>query len=312
MLVRLNQIAGNKSDINTEKLDTVLERSSKSIFAIKKSIGEYDAKVAYCKNITGGNQFNHLSNLAKNVDIKLPKRCGWMYDPHNYKLGRGAFGSKDGADLDKTSGEWMWDLNEAKKRYHIDLCAQGVSRCRGIADSEFNKKCGWCKDSAKAVPIDSFGDLAYPEVRIARCQPKSIVKDASSCTPEGFTGTILPNTPISRNQILSQTINPGDYETGAINYSLQAGSNSIPMHDLSKKRAWEIYGKGSLYPVNESSFLSTRVTVKDALNGFEGKVEKSISGANNTLVFFGRNLSCNKGVNDKYDFTIEEQFNLLR
>jgi hypothetical protein len=314
MPVDLNAVMHNVHDDYKSNLKDKITSANNTFIAEPVSEEEYKRKIAYCKGSGSANKFDHLTFLARTVDKQDPKRCGWVYN-NDFTKGTGAFGSINNQDdvpgEEKTPGEWMWNLDAARKRYHIDHCTKLVTNCRQIANPEFNKKCAWCKQSKKGVPIDLFNELAYPEVRIARCSTKSIIRDASKCN-EGFTGTILPNTPISRNQIYNQIINPGDYETGAINYSLNVGSQDNSFSDISKKKACEIYQKRALYPLNESALTSNRLTEKDALNGFERKVDHSISGANNSLVFSGRNLSCNKGINDKYDFGVEAQFNLIR
>jgi hypothetical protein len=316
MSLNINAVTQNNRDINNTKLADIVSSSDEALRLLKQSEKDYERKVAACKPKPNINQFDQLTLLANNVNKQDPKRCGWIYNSNDYTKGRGAFGSiikqDDIQGEEKTPGEWMWNLDAAKKRYHIDHCTKGVKTCRQIGEAQFNKKCGWCKEKGgRGVPIDSKGELAYP-TDSSNCLKDNLVEQAALCSREGFTGTILPNTPISRNQIYNQIINPGNYETGAINYSLNVGSQDNSFDDISKKKAWKIYHKRALYPVNESSLSSSRLTEKHALNGFDRKVDRSMSGANNSLVFSGRNLSCNKGINDKYDFGIESQFNLLR
>ena len=124
----------------------------------------------------GTNQFNHLSNLAATQTDPTTQSCGWVYNTANPDTGGGAYGTNSGPfNTDKT-GTWMWNLNEAKERYHTDICRR-LTSCGDVGS--FNGLCGWCKTENRGVPINANGTLAYPTGTFTSCGENPVINTGS-------------------------------------------------------------------------------------------------------------------------------------
>ena len=87
-----------------------------------------------CENVGNGDQFSHLSSLAGSIDTKSRLRCGWVYNTSDYTQGRGALGTSSGPIKTDASGTWIWNLDDAKKKLHTDICKR-VQDCGDIGAS---------------------------------------------------------------------------------------------------------------------------------------------------------------------------------
>lgn len=279
------------------------------------SNNEYLKQKAACEATGSGDQFSHLSSLASSVDTSSRLRCGWVYGKP-YTTGRGALGISKGPINSTASGTWMWDLNDAKKKYHDDIC-KGVKDCGDIDADMYNGKCGWCSKYGKAVPI-SNNQLAYPTDSKMRCPQKKLITNSASCTQgfsnpsskiQGFTNpsrcTPLPSGAYSRDCLLQKVIGAGCSDAGTMFKALQAGSNNDYLSNLRQQAAWSVYQQMAAIPLDETGLQTGKISISTALNGFNKVQDQAASPQNGALQYAARDLCYNSGTIDKYDFCVE-------
>jgi len=267
------------------------------------------AKIAECQGSGVGDKFAQLSSLASSVDTNSRLRCGWIYGS-TYTQGRGALGINSGPIDSSLSGlgTWKWDLNEAKKMYHTDIC-RAVTDCGDIGASIYQGRCGWCTKSGKAVPVS--GNLAaYPYDLNTACPPNKLITSASSCPrSEGFINpsacTPLPNGSLPRDCLLQKLASVGCSDSGTLYQALNSGSDNDYLSNLRQQASWSTYQKRAVIPLNETELKTGKMTVADAINGFSRVQEQSASTANGGLQYAARDLCLDKGLMDTYDFCSE-------
>lgn len=138
------------------------------------------ARQSACESLGGAkDQFQHLSNLAANVDPKSRQRCGWVYNAANPSSGRAAYGTIDGPFNTTAKGTWMWNLQDAKKKYHISICS-AAKNCEDLGNDIYAGRCGFCNTSKKVIPIEG-GVAAYPYDGNLACASSSVIKNVGSC-----------------------------------------------------------------------------------------------------------------------------------
>jgi hypothetical protein len=262
---------------------------------------------AACENVGNGDQFSHLSSLASSVDKNDPLRCGWVYNTGNYKQGRGALGTKSGpSSLSEASGKWMWDLNAAKKKYHTDMC-NGITNCGDIGASMYQGRCGWCKKTAKAVPV-SNGVAAYPFNINTACPTKKLITNSAKCQ-EGFMNAPsckpLENGALPRDCLLQKVIGAGCNDAGSMYQALKSGSDNDYLSQLRQQQAWSVYQARATLPLDETSLKTGKITIATALDNFNSVQENAASELNGGLQFAARDLCYKKGTLDSYDFCTE-------
>lgn len=297
-----NTIAKNEWSINPEE--------SNKAFA---------AKQAQCESVGNGDQFDHLSSLASTEDTSSRLRCGWVYNNSNPDNGRGAYGLTDGPLKTNTPGQWMWNLNKAKEKYHTSIC-QKVQACSDIDSDIYKKRCGWCSRSGKAVPV-AGGQLAYPSGTNTGCPSKNLVLRASQCpAPEPIIDpdyvrtpaeacTPLPNGALTRECLLQKVTAAGCNDRGALSQALRSGSNNNYISALSQEKAFKVYQERSSMPMDATAIKTGKITITDALNSFSKLQDMAASDANAGLQYAARDLCLNKGAIDEYDFCLELQDN---
>lgn len=297
-----NTIAKNEWSINPEE--------SNKAFA---------AKQAQCESVGNGDQFDHLSSLASTEDTSSRLRCGWVYNNSNPDNGRGAYGLTDGPLKTNTPGQWMWNLNKAKEKYHTSIC-QKVQACSDIDSDIYKKRCGWCSRSGKAVPV-AGGQLAYPSGTNTGCPSKNLVLRASQCpAPEPIIDpdyvrtpaeacNPLPNGALTRECLLQKVTAAGCNDRGALSQALRSGSNNNYISALSQEKAFKVYQERSSMPMDATAIKTGKITITDALNSFSKLQDMAASDANAGLQYAARDLCLNKGAIDEYDFCLELQDN---
>jgi hypothetical protein len=295
----------------TSKATSVLDNDWKKNIDIKSN-GALTSQLAACENTANRNQFAHLTSLANSVDTNSRVRCGWVYNTSNYTQGRGALGIVNGPLKTTASGTWMWDLNDAKKKYHTDIC-KNITDCGDIGASMYEGVCGWCTKSGKAVPINNK-KAAYPFHPNTACPPNRVVTNASSCPAPGTitenfknpsSCTPLANGALSRDCLLQKVAGAGCSDAGSMYESLRSGSDNDYINVLRNQQAWSVYQDRAAIPLDATGLKTGKITIADALNGFSRVQEHASSGANGGLQHAARDLCFTAGEMDSYDFCSE-------
>jgi hypothetical protein len=279
------------------------------------SNSDYVREKAKCEATGSGDQFSHLSSLASSEDTSSRLRCGWVYG-NPYTRGRGALGINKGPINSTASGTWIWDLNEAKKKYHADIC-KTVKDCGDIDADMYKGRCGWCSKYGKAVPI-SNNRLAYPNDSTMRCPEKKLLTTSGSCSQgfsnpssniQGFTNPSrcapLPDGAFSRDCLLQKVLGAGCSDAGTMFKALQSGSDNDYLSNLRQQAAWSVYQQRAAIPLDETGLQTGKISISTALNGFNKIQDQAASSGNGALQYAARDLCYNSGTLDKYDFCQE-------
>jgi len=311
-----NVIYNNDSNLNLAALtSTVVPSISQTISPLKNEWkqpttatagAQFNALQSQCENAGNGDQFAHLSSLASTVDTSSRLRCGWVYNKEYYSRGRGALGVMSGPLNTSASGTWMWDLKQAKEKYHTDIC-DGITNCGDIGASMYQGRCGWCKKSGKAVPI-SNGQAAYPFNEKTKCTSKNLVTKEGQCT-EGFVNPATcarsSSGTLSRDCLLNKIIGAGCNDEGSMYQSLRAGSDNDYLSQLRQQQSWSMYQSRAIAPLDETALKTGKITIANALDNFNAVQQQAASNLNGGLQFAARDLCYKKGVLDSYDFCTE-------
>ena len=267
---------------------------------------QFNTMQAECENVGNGDPFAHLSSLASSVDTSSRLRCGWVYDKENYSRGRGALGIMSGPLKTSASGTWFWDLNQAKQKYHTDIC-DGITNCGDIGASMYKGRCGWCKKSGKAVPV-SNREAAYPYNEKTRCPSKHLATSEGQCT-EGFTNpsvcTRSATGTLSRDCLLQKVVGAGCSDEGSMYQALRSGSDNDYLSQLRQQQSWSVYQSRAIAPLDETAIKSGKITIANALDNFNAVQQQAASNLNGGLQFAARDLCYTKGALDSYDFCTE-------
>ena len=275
----------------------------------------FAAKQAQCESVGNGDQFDHLTSLSKTEDTSSRLRCGWVYNNSNPDNGRGAYGIREGPLKTDTPGQWMWNLNVAKEKYHTSIC-QNVQACSDIDSDIYKKRCGWCTRSGKAVPINGK-ELAYPAGANTGCPPRNLAFQASQCPrPEPITDpdyvrtpaeacTPMPNGALGRACLLQKVTAAGCSDRGSLAQALRNGSDNNYTSALAQEKAFKVYQDRTSMPMDATAIKTGKITVTDALNTFSKVQDMAASDANGGLQYAARDLCLNKGALDEYDFCLE-------
>ena len=312
-----NIIYNNDSDMNLVNLTKTSNLRASNSQSVLNNDWKKDATVsnsafarenAACENVGSGDQFTHLSNLASSVDTNSRLRCGWIYNNSNPTASRGALGIPAGPLKKSVPGTWIWDLNDAKNKQHVAIC-KNITDCGDISASMYQGRCGWCKKSGKAVPIDASGKAAYPFNHNTACPTSKLIKSSGSCPVEGFANpsacTPLPNGALPRKCLLQKVIAAGCSDSGTLYQSLNSGSENDYLNLLRPQKSWSIYQQRTAIPIDETALKTGKITISDALNDFSRVQDQAASEANGGLQYAARDLCYKNGAINEYDFCSE-------
>ena len=284
---------------------------------LDESVKIVDNRQALCESVGSGDQFDHLSSLAANEDTSSRVRCGWVYNSSNPANGRGALGVSDGPFRTEAKGQWMWNLNKAKEKYHVDICKK-VQGCSDIDSDIYKRRCGWCTRSGKAVPV-AGGQLSYPANTNTACPSNSLILRSDQCprpppiTDPSYVRTPaevcspMPNGALGRACLLQKVTAAGCSDKGALFQALRSGSDNDYTNTLAQQQAFKTYQERAAIPMDPTALKTGKMTVSDALNTFNRVQDLAASTANSGLQFAARDLCLNKGALDQYDFCTELQ-----
>jgi hypothetical protein len=274
-----------------------------------------------CEALGGSkDQFEHLSNLAANVDPKSRLRCGWVYNNSNPSSGRGAYGTIDGPFNTSATGTWMWNLQDAKKKYHISIC-NTAKNCEDLGNDMYTGRCGFCSSSKKVIPING-GVAAYPYDGNYACASSSIIKTAESCPkpppppPPGSPAAAayqaqrglcdpLYGGKIPRDCLIMKAKQVGCSDDGTLVTALKSGSDTNYLDTLKTAASYSLYQQRAAVGLSETALNSGMMTVSDALNEFQGLYESASSSANLGLKAAASDLCFSKGSLEEFDFCTE-------
>ena len=282
------------------------------------------ARQAACESLgTASDQFAHLSDMAANVDPKSRIRCGWIYNTTDPFQGRGAYGTIDGPVGDTSAqGTWMWDLQAAKKKFHISICSTGKN-CADVDNNKYKGRCGYCTTTKKVIPI-SGSVAAYPYDGNNACPASSIVLTSGSCPkpkpppPAGSPAAAqwiatratcdpLSNGSLARECLIQTATQAGCSDQGALITALKAGSDTNYLDTLSQASSYSLYQQRAAVGFNETALKTGKLTVSDALTEFQGLQDTASSSANLGLQAAAADLCFTKGSYENFDFCTELQ-----
>jgi hypothetical protein len=311
------------ANIRTNGSDSSLKNVFMKGNEIKGTQSTVEAKNAECESLGNGDSFDHLSSLISSQDTQARMRCGWMYDNSDPMNSRGAYGIPDGPLKTTAPGTWMWNLSAAKQKQHTEIC-RSIQDCGDIDATMYNKRCGWCKKSGKAVPIQGTA-AAYPFSSRTACATPDLVVNGSSCPPpnvtpvdklEGFTSgspgnscVPLANGAIPRDCLIQKVRLAGCSDEGSLYRALKAGSDNDYTSQLAQQQAWATYQQKNIIPMDATGLKTGKITIANALNDFKRLQNQAASDANTSLQYAARDLCFVQGALSDYDSCSEIQDN---
>ena len=343
-----NVFANNDPNLNTvnltktsnpyvsTKYDNVLDPRRRT--NVSGQVGIVNQKNTMCQG-SGSNQFTNLSNLAATQTDPHGQFCGWVYDNNNPDNGGGAFGTINGPFNTDKKGTWMWNLKDAKKKYHTSICRR-ITSCADIDSTTYSGLCGWCDSTGKGVPINSNNTLAYPTGDMTSCADSgSLITSGGSCPrvapiPVGSvggsagsspvsSGAVQPGSsaalaspstcptdgsPLSRDCLLQKLVGAGCDNNGTLWNALVASSGSDYTSVLSQNTAFKTYQTRATPAMNQEALRNGNLTVASALDGFtrvKSVADSTASGINLGLNAAAKDLCYTAGSIDSYDFCAE-------
>lgn len=267
------------------------------------------SRQAACVASGSGDQFDHLTNLAANFDPKSKLRCGWIYNNDNPYNGAGAVGIAEGPYAPTVKGTWMWDVNQAKEKFHTSIC-RNVQHCQDLDVYPYRGRCGWCATSGKAVPVTN-GKVAYPSNPNTACSAESITTTSSACpvaTPASQAAqgwSPLPNGNLPRDALISKAQQAGCSDKGTLIQALKSGSDMNYIDVLQPKLAFATYQQRSAVGLNETALKRGNITIGQALSDFQRLNDQASSNIDGALRYAARDLCFNAGEMATFDFCAE-------
>jgi hypothetical protein len=274
-----------------------------------------------CSSLGGAkDQFEHLTNLAANVDPKSRLRCGWVYNNANPLAGRAAYGTIDGPFDTSAQGTWMWNLQDAKKKLHIYICS-GAKDCEDLSNDLYKGRCGFCKSSKKIIPING-GIAAYPYDGNYACASSNVISSADSCpkpppppppgspAAQAYQEARKPCDPLyggrlPRDCLILKAKQVGCGDDGALVTALKGASDTNYLDTLKDAAAYTLYQQRAAVGLSETALNSGKMTVSDALNEFKNLYDSASSSANLGLQAAASDLCFTKGSLEEFDFCTE-------
>jgi hypothetical protein len=255
-------------------------------------------------------------------------RCGWLYEkgPGGVpKISKGWLGSADGPlriFTEEPKGQWFWDLEAAKQQILTDTCA-AATQCEHLGSSAFVGKCGFCKTTGRAVPIDGAGQPLYNNALATQCAPSQIIKSVDQCpkpTPAPVIplppGTVasrtykvcdpLPGDRLRQDCLLQQVRAAGCSDEGSLAIALATNNNPNDYTaELRKSNAFRVYQERSPIKFNDALLKEGKGTIAAALDNFRGLHSQAAAATGDALVAAAKDLCMARGTLDKFDFCSE-------
>jgi hypothetical protein len=260
---------------------------------------------------------------AQNPAQKL--RCGWLYGPAEQgrpEVSKGFLGTSRGPleIFSPPAAKWYWNIEEAEKAQHIDLCKR-LQRCEDVERPEFAGKCGYCPSIGQGIPIRN-GAPRYPADRgcmepalmsAGKClQPIQPMQGSAAAELRQLEGgdvcMPLTNGTISRQCLMKKTLDAKCERDGALYTALAASLDpSNYIGGVMEKKAYTTYQGRAQVPLPQELLRNGRMTAETALQSFSD-VYKAATGSG-TVAAAARDLCFKKGEFDSFDFCTELQPN---
>jgi hypothetical protein len=276
---------------------------------------------AACEGASG-DAFSQLSKLEANSEGRQRFRCGWVYNDKNPDSGRGAYGSSSGPIKSRATGTWMWNLSDAKKKYHTYICNQ-LTSCDDLENPKFKGRCGFCTSSKKGIPIIG-SSVAYPYDGRLSCSSSNLVTGVTNCPrpppppPPGTPAAAqymktmdtcdqLPGGRISRDCYILKARQAGCSDDGTLINALKSSSDTNYFDTLKQVSAYNIYQNRASLSLNEAFMKTGKQSASDALRDFQYLKDNAASAANLGLKEAASDLCFTAGTFEQYDFCTELQ-----
>lgn len=270
--------------------------------------------------------------LATSQNPAATTRCGWIYkDSPNSRIApeisTGFLGTTEGPFSffnPPSGGRWLWNINDAKKTIHTDLCNK-LKRCEDVELDDFKGKCGYCPSLGKGVPINSRGEQLYPDDIRTSCIDVNVSRTAASCPapapppPPGSPAAALmqlrsaetcdtmSDGSISRQCIMNKLLDAKCRTDGALYTALQ---NSLEpanyLSGISNNAAFMEYQKRATIPLPADALKRGQLTTNTALGAFNELYNEATSTDDYTAIAIAsRDLCLKAGDFDSFDFCSE-------
>lgn len=233
------------------------------------------AELARCREYSG---LVGLEQLIRDTQDSpnLPIRCGWRYkkSPGSIasEVSQGALGTTRGP-LDTTNPldilgqgvEWIWNLNDAKKRILTDAAREGktgefLKISESISNGDFKGKFGYCTTTQKMIPVLPDGKPMYPNDPLNTCPPANLILDYAKVPPPSMNNALAnfqqvafrelancadtgKNPSLTRDCLLQAVKNNGCSIEGTLYTSLQGVTPNQPRWDsqLKSQQSFQAY-----------------------------------------------------------------------
>jgi hypothetical protein len=233
------------------------------------------AELARCRQYSG---LAGLEQLIRDTQDSpnLPIRCGWRYKKSPGSIGaevsQGALGTPKGPldttnplDLLGNGVEWIWNLNDAKKRILTDTAREGktgefLKIAESISNGDFKGRFGYCTTTKKMIPVLPNGRPMYPNDPLNTCPPGSLIIDYNKVPPPSMNNALAnfqqvafrelancadtgKNPSLTRDCLLQAVKNNGCSIDGTLYTSLQGVDPNQPRWDsqLKSQQSFQAY-----------------------------------------------------------------------
>ena len=270
-----------------------------------------------------------------------PVRCGWRYKKSPdllAKISQGALGTINGplnanSYQDRLSNtiDWIWNLEEAKKRILSDLAnslptAKSIKLTESIGGGNYKNLFAWCGENGTVgnmIPINPDGTPTYPKSAGKNCKASKLHKDKNNLPPEATSqngvqasraASIQPlldcatagnSVSLSRDCFLQAIKNSQCSQDGTLYQSLQLANSAESRWDsyLNNQPSFEAYQskQGSLALTN-SLFQKNQGKWETAIADIERLHEASIDSSDPYVRVAAHDLCVESGFFDSYDF----------
>lgn len=309
------------TDPISKKAYNITEKLPEKFIKVDKNI--FNERNANCARSSIDTLIANTGNIQSETEGTM--RCGWLYKPpindniSRPQVSRGAYGMYDGpvispAGSNESGAQWIWDLQEAKKRIEIDRC-KALKTCTDVEHPQFIG-CGFSKTLQRGIPVAENGVAKYRDAH-AFSMPSQIITKRNQCpqptaaetmTADGYQDSCkqLHNGKLSRDCIMKQVLKAGCTDKGTLYSALNAGNEFNYGLGIDQKKAYQVYnaraalrGKEQL---SNGIIRDGNIGLVDALMNVNDIYDIAASGANDGFAFAARDLCLNAGEIDKYDW----------
>lgn len=271
-------------------------------------------------------QTSSVDDLINTQNPDKSIRCGWAYTGPSGnnplpQVSRGAIGTRNGAfsslNPNLNSQKWFWDLNQAKQQILTDTC-KSLKQCSNLSSDPYNGQCGYCTSTNSGVPVDSAGNILYPNNLATNCSPSSLITSVGSCPvptpPMGSGPTLQTNNvcaPVNGRLPLScvqQLVEEGGCSNrGSLALALSNGATPTDyMAGAWGLQSTQLYNKFASQPLSATILGQGNATISQVLQQVNQLASNaSIGGATTAVGASARDLCLQNGSMVQFDFCTE-------